>query len=79
MTHAPFPAPVVHAAALAVHTRLRAEADENGIGTVSPGGLHGSGDVARFAAAAGQGTVFLDLGDFGLIASDMPLSPTAEG
>ena len=37
MTHAPFPAPVVHAAALAVHTRLRAEADENGIGTVSPG------------------------------------------
>ena len=53
MTHAAFPAPVVHAAALAVHTRLRAEADENDIGTVSPGALHGSGDLARFAAAAG--------------------------
>ncbi len=74
MTHAPFPAPVVHAAALAVHTRLRAEADENGIGTVSPGALHGSGDLARFAASAGDATMSLSLDDFGLIASDMPAS-----
>ena len=77
MTHASFPAPAVHAAALAVHTRLRAQADENGIGTVSPAMLHGSGDLARFAAAAGEGTVHLSLDDLGLIATDMPPPPTA--
>ena len=59
--------------ALADGSVVKVDAVSKGPKSVEPAdALHQSGYLARFAAAVCTATMFLDMGDFGLIAADLP-------